>query len=45
MALGGQVAVITGFSQGISRAGAPGLVPQVTGTLLTADAGFTLGNG
>jgi hypothetical protein len=41
MALGGQVAVITG----ISRAGAPGLVPQVTGTLLTADAGFTLGNG
>jgi NAD(P)-dependent dehydrogenase (short-subunit alcohol dehydrogenase family) len=45
MALDGQVAVIAGSSRGIGRAVAPGLVPQATGTLLTADAGFTLGNG
>jgi NAD(P)-dependent dehydrogenase (short-subunit alcohol dehydrogenase family) len=45
MALDGQVAVITGSSRGIGRADAPGLVHQVTGTLLTADVGFALGNG
>jgi hypothetical protein len=45
MAFDGQVAVIAGSPRGIGRAVAPCLVPQATGTLLTADAGFTLGDG